>query len=145
MVQNFFVLTSPPFSLPSLYLRLYPSFSQILHILTSSLASAHHAASAALQAGFRESGINSTQEAKDGSPACPMVAVRSSGLAFDCLIGYHAAGTSPEDEGTIRPMVSEAYLRTLVGVANQRFKTNIERRERFRATLLKDSGSSARK
>ncbi|RMZ15758.1 hypothetical protein D0862_01550 [Hortaea werneckii] len=123
----------------------FKSEPMILHILTSSLASAHHAASAALQAGFRESGINSTQEAKDGSPACPMVAVRSSGLAFDCLIGYHAAGTSPEDEGTIRPMVSEAYLRTLVGVANQRFKTNIERRERFRATLLKDSGSSARK
>lgn len=74
-----------------------------------------------------------------------MVAIRSSGLAFDCIIGYYAAGTSPEDKGTIRPMVSEPYLRTLVGVANQRFKTNIERRERFRATLLKDVGSSARK
>ncbi|KAI7193480.1 hypothetical protein KC363_g2747 [Hortaea werneckii] len=120
----------------------FKSEPMILHILTSSLASAHHAASAALQAGFRESGINSTQEAKDGSPACPMVAVRSSGLAFDCIIGYYAEGSSPEDQGTIKPMVSEGYLRTLVNVANQRFRTNIERRERFRATLLKDVRSS---
>ncbi|KAI7092796.1 hypothetical protein KC343_g21201, partial [Hortaea werneckii] len=117
----------------------------ILHILTSSLTSAHHAASAALQAGFRESGINSTQEGKDGSPACPMVAVRSSGLAFDCIIGYYAEGESPEDQGTIKPMVSEGYLRTLVSVANQRFRTNIERRERFRATLLKNAGPSTDK
>ncbi|RMZ23761.1 hypothetical protein D0859_12188 [Hortaea werneckii] len=133
--ENF---SSCSYRAPPLCLRLYPPFFQILHILTSSLASAHHAASAALQAGFRESGINSTQEARDGSPACPMVAVRSSGLAFDCIIGYYAEGSSPEDQGTIKPMVSEGYLRTLVNVANQRFRTNIERRERFRATLLKD-------
>lgn len=113
--------------------------SQILHILTSSLPAAHHASSAALQAGFRESGINGVLEAKDGSPATPMVAVRSSGLAFDCIIGYCQSSSEPGgSEARVRPMVSEEYLRTLVGVANQRFRTNSERRERFREALVKE-------
>jgi len=63
-----------------------------------------------------------------------MVAVRSSGLAFDCIIGCQA---SDSDGGSIEPMVSETYLRTLIGIANQRFKVNAERRERFRQALLR--------
>jgi tRNA wybutosine-synthesizing protein 3 len=53
---------------------------QILHILTDSLEAAQHAVSAALQAGFRESGMSGVLESK-GQVATPMVAVRSSGLS----------------------------------------------------------------
>ncbi|KAK5133139.1 hypothetical protein LTR08_008163 [Meristemomyces frigidus] len=116
--------------------------TQILHILTSSLPAAQHAASAALQAGFRESGINRILDAKDQahSPATPMVAVRSSGLAFDCIVGYEeapAAESDPDAARIIRPMVAEQYLRTLIGVANQRFVTNSQRTGRFRQALLR--------
>ena len=117
--------------------------SQILHILCSSLPAAQHAASAALQSGFRESGVNGILDAKDQthSPATPMVAVRSSGLAFDCVVGYEDATTSADpDSGvarSIQPMVTEQYLRILIGIANQRFLTNSERTERFRQALLR--------
>ncbi|KAK5115441.1 hypothetical protein LTR85_009901 [Meristemomyces frigidus] len=109
----------------------------ILHILTSNLPAAQHAASAALQAGFRESGINGILDhAKDHQPPTPMVAVRSSGLAFDCIIG--SAGSAPESADiAITPMVSEDYLRTVIAVANQRFQVNAERTGRFRQALLK--------
>jgi len=60
-----------------------------------------------------------------------MVAVRTAGLAFDSIIGYM------DDGGRIGPMVAEEYLRTLVEVANERFTTNGERKERFRAALLR--------
>jgi len=55
-------------------------------------------------------------------------------MAFDCIIGYQSPDASEE---SVRPMVTEQYLRTLVTVANQRFNTNAERRERFRENLLK--------
>jgi len=64
-----------------------------------------------------------------------MVAVRSSGLAYDCIVGYCPADSG--EDAQIVPMVSEAYLRTLLAIANQRFKTNEERRERFRKALMK--------
>ncbi|TKA69864.1 hypothetical protein B0A55_08921 [Friedmanniomyces simplex] len=126
----------------------------ILHILTASPPAAQHAATAALTAGFRESGITGILSPSPAQPATPMVAVRSSGLVFDCIIGYSSTSTTlgrgePEisDASTggdgeaprpqrIVPMVSEAYLRTLLGIANQRFTTNGERRERFRKALL---------
>jgi tRNA wybutosine-synthesizing protein 3 len=71
-----------------------------------------------------------------------MVAVRSSGLAFDCIVGYseQTGHIAEEDEGgrsQVHPIVTEAYLRTLIGIANKRFEVNAERRERFRLTLLK--------
>ncbi|TKA22110.1 hypothetical protein B0A50_08364 [Salinomyces thailandicus] len=135
-----FGLTDEPASAPSevegVRFVHFKSEPMILHILTSSLEAAHHASGAALQAGFRESGSNGLLRNKDGSATTPLVAVRSSGLAFDCLIGYQLPGV---EDVAVKPMVSESYLRTLVGMANQRFKTNIERRERFRTALLKDT------
>lgn len=104
----------------------------ILHIFTSSLPAAQKALSAALQAGLRESGINGVLDS-GSHRATPMVAVRSSGLAFDCIIGH----ASLCEEGKAVPMVSENYLRTLVAVANQRFEVNKERTKRFREALLK--------
>lgn len=42
-------------------------------------------------------------------------------------------------------MVSEAYLRTLVELANQRFGANQERKERFARALLQSKGEEVRK
>ena len=53
-----------------------------------------------------------------------MVAVRSSGLAFDSIVGYLS-------HDKIVPMVSGAHLTTLITLANARFKTNEERKSRF--------------
>jgi len=99
--------------------------SQILHILTSSLPCALQVLSAALSAGFRESGIASITS--DGTV---MVAVRTAGLAFDSIIAYM------DSADTLVPMVSEEYLQTMFRVANERFVTNGERKERFRRGLL---------
>ncbi|KAK4550887.1 hypothetical protein LTR36_000467 [Oleoguttula mirabilis] len=117
----------------------------ILHILTANLPAAQHAASAALQAGFRESGINGILDhAKDRQPPTPMVAVRSSGLAFDCIIGYQPSGDPEQCGGDVQPMVSEDYLRTVMGIANQRFKVNAERTERFMQALLRNANATPR-
>jgi len=81
-----------------------------------------------MQAGFREGGaVNLTSE---NHPATPLVAVRSSGLGFDCLVGYVG------EDGHIFSFVSENYLRLLVQTANERFKTNTDRISRFRSLLL---------
>ena len=103
--------------------------SQILHILTSSLEHAQHVLSAAMSAGFRESGISGVL-ASGNEQATPMVAVRSSGLAFDSIVA------AQDDEGQFNRMVTEDYLRTLLEVANQRFKINEERKQRFSQALI---------
>ncbi|KAK3065787.1 hypothetical protein LTR53_018037 [Teratosphaeriaceae sp. CCFEE 6253] len=102
-------------------------------------AQAQHAASAALTAGFRESGITSIVDHSANQTATPMVAVRSSGLAFDCVIGYcdqHSGEALSGEQSRIKLMVFEAHLRTMLEIANQRFTTNEERRERLREALL---------
>lgn len=114
---------------------------QILHILTASLEQAQTVLSAALQAGFRESGslnlISST-----GEPATPMVAVRSMGLGLESLIGY-------EYENMQVCSVTEGHLRTLVELSNERFGENTKRISRFRTLLKKlsseETGEAKRK
>ncbi|KAL2356652.1 methyltransferase TYW3-domain-containing protein [Cryomyces antarcticus] len=101
----------------------------ILHLLTASSDHAQIVLSAALQAGFRESGAINLQR-RLGAPATLMVAVRSSGLAFDAIVGYQGK------EGAIVAMVDEMYLRTIVGIANERFLVNSDRINRFRLALL---------
>ncbi|CAK4032059.1 Hypothetical predicted protein [Lecanosticta acicola] len=98
----------------------------ILHILASSLESAQHVHSAAMSAGFRESGISGIT----GPAPTPMVAVRTQGLAFDCIVAYE------DSRGNIKAMVSEDYMQSLVTIANQRFVVNKDRKERFRRALL---------
>ena len=85
-----------------------------------------------MTAGFRESGISGLYDSK-GRSTNPMVAVRSSGLALDSIVGYqsYASGTH-----RIFPMVSEVYLRTLIQVANDRFEINAQRTKRFRLAFL---------
>lgn len=84
---------------------------------------------AALTAGFRESGAVSLGSANTGE-SNPMVAVRSAGYSFDSIIGYREGG------GSNIALVDQRYLRTLVNIANERFKINLDRISRFRQALL---------
>lgn len=80
-------------------------------------------------AGFRESGAVSLGSSKSGE-ANPVVAIRSTGYSFDSIIGYQ------DDEGRNISLVDEGHLITLVCIANERFKINLERIARFRTQLL---------
>ena len=80
-------------------------------------------------AGFRESGAVSLGSSKSGE-ANPVVAIRSTGYSFDSIIGYQ------DDEGRNISMIDVGHLRTLVCIANERFKINLERIARFRTQLL---------
>lgn len=102
---------------------------QILHMLTASLDDSQRVLSAALSAGFRESGAVSLSAPKVGD-LNPMVAVRSTGYSFDAIIGYQ------DEQGENISLVDEAHLRILVSIANGRFRTNEERIARFCAALL---------
>jgi tRNA wybutosine-synthesizing protein 3 len=90
---------------------------------------------AALRAGFRESGAINITSNSDGETT-PIVAVRSTGLAFDSIVGYlhnstdHAPETPP-----IFSSVGEPYLQSLVEIGNMRFQDNARRIERFSAAL----------
>jgi tRNA wybutosine-synthesizing protein 3 len=59
-----------------------------------------------------------------------MVAIRSTGYSFDAIIGYK------DNVGDNIAFVDEAYLRVLVGIANDRFRVNAERIARFQSSLL---------
>ncbi|KAF2466002.1 uncharacterized protein BDR25DRAFT_294644 [Lindgomyces ingoldianus] len=102
----------------------------ILHILAASMVDSHRVLTAAIGAGFRESGAMSLGSSKSGERN-PMVAVRSTGYSFDSIIGYQ------NDLGDSIAMVDEVYLRTLVDIANDRFSVNSQRIDRFRSSLLR--------
>lgn len=91
--------------------------------MTDTLELANTILKAALSCGFRESGIMNS-----GSPTT--LAIRTTGLAFDCIIGYYASNTQK-----ICQMVDESYLQILLKVANLRFKDNERRRELFSKAL----------
>ncbi|KAI9871954.1 MAG: hypothetical protein M1830_002226 [Pleopsidium flavum] len=113
----------------------------ILHVMTASLKHAQRVLAAAINAGFRESGVQSLRNLED-KEACPMVAVRTSGLALESVIGYLEDG---KDISNVRCVVSEGYLRMVVAMINQRFEANTERILRFSDHLLKqDFGQSLR-
>jgi tRNA wybutosine-synthesizing protein 3 len=94
--------------------------------------------SAALQAGFRESGalnlVSSTSEL-----VTPMVGVRSMGLGLESVIGF-------ENGGKEICMVPEYQLRNLVEISNGRFKENAKRIDRFRSLLqeMRNDGQEKR-
>ena len=86
--------------------------------------------SSALQAGFRESGATSiASSAGSQTLTTPMVAVRSTGLALDSIIGV------ANDDDECCSIVDESYLETLISIANDRFRTNTERIHRFQDLL----------
>jgi len=98
-----------------------------LHILAESLEDAHCVLTAAVQAGFRESGaVNIAAKDRRG---LPMVAVRSMGLGFDSIIGYQNAS------GKVFRVVDAAYLSSMMRIARNRFETNTARTKRFQINL----------
>jgi tRNA wybutosine-synthesizing protein 3 len=128
--------TEPSFPKDDNVQRVHLKFEpMILHILTASPEHAQTALTAATSAGFRESGISGLLDTK-GRPTPPMVAVRSSGLAFDAVIGFVF-------EGKVLPMVSEAYLLQQLKWANQHFQMNEERKARFRQHFLSATTSTS--
>jgi tRNA wybutosine-synthesizing protein 3 len=135
--------------------------SQILHIMAATLHHAQPVLSAASSAGFRESGLQSlrcldflndasgqseTTTVSDAPGASPIVAVRSSGLSLESIIGYCEEGDNTDSNGDppviVRSLVTEEYLQMLVALANERFVVNRERVERFRTRLLELCSSS---
>lgn len=93
---------------------------------------------AATASGFRESGLQSLRCVEGDEGPSPIVAVRSSGLSLESVIGYCA---DDEDDGAadgpvIHSLVTEEYLEMLVAISNERFDVNAERRERFRVSLI---------
>jgi tRNA wybutosine-synthesizing protein 3 len=98
---------------------------------------------AAVQSGFRESGISGLLDSKS-RPSTPMVAVRSSGLALDSVIGFKDPDSSVTGASCIQAMVSESYLRAIVKLANDRFTTNEERKLRFRAAWRQQTSLNPR-
>ena len=126
---------------------------QILHIMAATLKHARPVLAAASSAGFRESGLQSLrcldaagEHRRQGADASPIVAVRSSGLFLESIIGYTCCPDDDEDDDSIAHnpvsptaihcLVTEEYLRLLVSIANERFTTNSERIGRFRTHLL---------
>ena len=92
---------------------------------------AQHVYAAAYNSGFRESGIWSVT----GGEPTPYVAVRTQGLALESVIAY------VDLDGAIKPMVTEEYVRSMLELANQRFVSNSQRKERFRQAFLSPSAT----
>ncbi|KAJ5595543.1 uncharacterized protein N7459_001751 [Penicillium hispanicum] len=107
----------------------------LLHIMTATLAHAQPVLSAASTSGFRESGLQSLRCLEGDEGPSPIVAVRSSGLSLESVIGY-CEDNNAANEPIIRSLVTEEYLAMLVAMANERFGVNVDRRERFRARLM---------
>lgn len=103
--------------------------------MTATLAHAQPVLAAASASGFRESGLQSLRCLESDEGPSPIVAVRSSGLSLESVIGY-CEDDETSDEPVVRSLVTEEYLAMLVAMSNERFAINTERKDRFRATLI---------
>ena len=101
--------------------------------MTASLNYAQPVLSSAIDAGFRESGVQSLKNLDDPN-AFPMVAIRTSGLALSSLIGFATNDANGAD--IVHAMVDENHLRLLLQLANDRFEANAERIKRFAENLF---------
>ncbi|KEF61889.1 uncharacterized protein A1O9_03461 [Exophiala aquamarina CBS 119918] len=104
----------------------------ILHIHCASLGHARPLLSAAINAGFRESGVQSLRVLGDQNSGV-MVAIRTAGLAFETVVGVVENVEGQAQDQEVRRIVSEDYLAMCATVVNERFKWNDVRRERLRA------------
>ncbi|RMD43144.1 hypothetical protein DV735_g2015, partial [Chaetothyriales sp. CBS 134920] len=111
------------------------SFSPlILHVLCASLDHARPLLAAAINAGFRESGVPSLKVLEEPEKGV-MVAIRTAGLAFSTVVGEIALGRGAAENR--RVVVSEEYLRMCLRVVNERFKANEERKRRLEQEVQK--------
>lgn len=106
--------------------------------MTASLHHAQPVLAAAINAGFRESGVQSLKNLDDAN-AFPMVAIRSSGLALESVVGVGIDKDGVDgvgDEVSVDSIVSEEGLDLLLKLANVRFSVNTERMRRFEDELF---------
>ena len=68
----------------------------------------------------------------------PTLAIRTTGLAFDCIIGHYHARTQ-----NLCQMVDERYISMLSTIANTRFKENERRRELFSRAIYSLLGTGS--
>lgn len=92
-----------------------------------------------MTAGFRESGISGIED-KLGRATPPMLAVRTSGIALDSIVGFQS--DQPGAEQMI-PVVSAGYLRAILQLANARFRENSDRTWRFHQALLREANANS--
>src|SRR5690606_33010870 len=89
----------------------------------------------ALAAGFRESGIMNlglpAAKSKQKVAGFPILAVRSTGISLDSIVGMVVEGEEEEDDVTVKLLVPSTVLGLLVDMANQRFEENRKRIQRF--------------
>ncbi|CAZ86625.1 unnamed protein product [Tuber melanosporum] len=95
----------------------------ILHIQTLDLQTARIILTAALSAGFRESGIMNPGLTEH---SFPMIAIRCNGLVVDSIIGV--MNVTPSG---IKMIVDENYLKTMMLVSSLRFEDNKRRIDAF--------------
>jgi tRNA wybutosine-synthesizing protein 3 len=111
------------------------SFSPlILHIFCASLHHAKPLLTAAIAAGFRESGVQSLKSLDD-QEAGVMVAIRTAGLVFDSVVGVVIEGD--DESETMQGVVGEGYLQFCTETINEKFVWNQKRKERLTVELEK--------
>lgn len=108
--------------------------------MTATLHQAQPVLAVAAASGFRESGLQGLRCLEGEEGPSPVVAVRSSGLSLESVIGY-CDDDDNAAEPVVRSLVTEEYLEMLVKMANERFAVNADRRERFRVGLLQSCSS----
>ena len=94
--------------------------------MAATLSHAQPVLAAASSSGFRESGLQSLR-CLEYADSFPIIAVRSSGLSLESIIGY----CEDDNDAFIHSFVTEEYLAMLVAIANERFAVNADRKERF--------------
>ena len=102
----------------------------ILHVLCATLRHAKPLLTAAINAGFRESGVQSLR-ALDDPDAGVMLAIRTAGVGFTSTVGF------VDKQGDVVRIVSDEYLEMCVRVVNDRFAANMDRRGRLEDELKK--------
>lgn len=101
--------------------------------MAASLRHAKPLLSAAINSGFRESGIQSLKNLDDPK-ASPMVAVRTAGLGLQAIVASVVEGDE-ERPSHLRQLVTKEYVTMLLRIANERFQANKQRIEKFRTGL----------
>ena len=114
----------------------------ILHVEARTLEMAQHILSLSLEAGYRNSGIVMTGKSEKDNNQIDHLQVKSSHfhpsnsrrymVALRCLLKLDAPiGYFSQQEKHIKLIVSQAYLETLITLANTKFKKNKDRMARL--------------
>ena len=106
----------------------------ILHVLSATLNHARPLLAAAINAGFRESGVQSLKALED-EEAGVTTGIRTAGLIFETVIGF--VDEDEDGKEQMQSLVSEEYLKMCVNIINERFEWNEKRKDRLIKELEK--------